>query len=339
MNPHSQRKHDHVSICLQDDIEHQGTSGFDSYDFVHNALPEIQFDTIDTSVQLFGRTFAYPLFISGMTGGFDEAKQINGDLAELCSELNIPMVLGSQRSMLHDDSTASTFLITRERAPQICLSANIGATEIADPNNHDDILRIIETIEANWLTVHVNPLQELFQPEGNTNFKGVLKGISDCKNKLSIPVIVKEVGSGISLSVAQRLHDIGIDGIDVAGKGGTSWSAVEMKRNSRENSEYFKEWGIETSLSLQSLKSFCKQQQITLFSSGGIRSSHDIAMSLAMGAQSVGMARPILLAYHTNGIDGVKTFIEGMMKDVRRIMFLTGSENCEALSHAEYTKR
>jgi isopentenyl-diphosphate delta-isomerase len=179
----------------------------------------------------------------------------------------------------------------------------------------------------------------LFQPEGNTDFKGVLKGISECKKRLSIPIIVKEVGSGISLSVAQRLYDIGIDGIDVAGKGGTSWSAVEMKRNSSEYSEYFKEWGISTSESLLSLQSFCKQKQIALFSSGGIRSSHDIAMSLAMGAHSVGMARPILLAYHTDGIDGVRTCIEGMMKDVRRIMFLTGSEHCEALSNAEYTER
>ena len=339
MNSHSQRKRDHVEICLHDDIEHKVSSGFDSYAFVHNALPEINIQDIDQSVNIFGRCFSYPIFISGMTGGFDYAESINGDLAELCNELSIPMVLGSQRSMLTDAENSKSFTIARKVAPDICLSANIGATEIANLHNHDGIYGIIDSINANWLTIHVNPLQELFQPEGNTNFSGVLRGIAECKKRLSIPIVVKEVGSGISLSVAKRLCDIGVDGIDVAGKGGTSWSAVEMKRNDQENSEYFKEWGIETSDCLLTLRSFCKENNITLFSSGGIRTPHDIAMSIAMGATSVGMARPILVAYHSGGASKVKEMIMQYMKDMQRIMFLTGNKNPEELSSAEFVKR
>lgn len=338
MNSHSQRKYDHVSICLKDDIEHQVSSGFDSYSFMHNALPEMSYEEIDLSVRLFNRIFNFPLFISGMTGGYRDAININGALAEVCAELSIPLVLGSQRSMLYDDNSAASFKIARERASNVCLSANIGATEIAQQSHHDGILRIIETIHADWLTVHVNPLQELFQPEGNTDFRGVLHGMEQCRKRIQIPMIVKEVGSGISLDVAKRLHDIGIDGIDVAGKGGTSWSAVEMKRNEKEHSEYFKEWGMETSDCLLSLRRFCEYNNMTLFSSGGIRSAHDIAMSIAMGAQSVGMARPILLAFHKGGAQQVKLFIQQFMKDVQRIMFLTGSKNCSELSQAKYIK-
>ena len=338
MNSHSQRKRDHVEICLHDDIEHKVSSGFDSYAFVHNALPEINVQDIDQSVTIFGRRFSYPIFISGMTGGFDYAESINGDLAELCNELSIPMVLGSQRSMLTDVENCKSFTIAREVAPDICLSANIGATEIANPKNHEGISRIIESINADWLTIHVNPLQELFQREGNTNFSGVLRGISECKKRFSIPIVVKEVGSGISLAVAKRLCDIGVDGIDVAGKGGTSWSAVEMKRNQGEYSDYFREWGIETSECLLSLRAFCKDKSIALFSSGGIRTPHDIAMSIAMGATSVGMARPILVAYHSGGVAKVKETLLQYMKDVQRIMFLTGSKNPEELSSAEYAK-
>jgi len=336
MNSHSQRKHDHVSICLQHDIEHKASSGFDAYSFTHHALPELNFEEIDLSVQLFGRIFSLPLFISGMTGGYRDAIDINGALAEVCCELSIPLVLGSQRSMLHDDHSASTFTIARERGSNICISANIGATEIAQSIHQDGIIRIIDTINADWITIHANPLQELFQPEGNTDFRGVLKGIEDCRKRIQIPMIVKEVGSGISLDIAKRLHDIGIDGIDVAGKGGTSWSAVEMKRNEKEHSDYFKEWGMETSDCLLSLREFCENNHLTLLSSGGIRNAHDIAMSVAMGAKSVGMARPILIAYHEGGIRQVKMLIEQFMKDVQRIMFLTGSKNCNDLSQAQF---
>lgn len=338
MNSHSQRKHDHVSICLQPDIEHKVSSGFDAYTFIHNALPELNYDEIDLSIQLFGRTFNLPLFISGMTGGYKGAMDINAALAEVCCELSIPLVLGSQRSMLQDQYSASTFTVAREKGSDICISANIGATEIAQSSNHDGIIRIIDTINADWITIHANPLQELFQPEGNTDFRGVLKGIEDCRKRIQIPMIVKEVGSGISLDLTKRLHDIGIDGIDVAGKGGTSWSAVEMKRNENENSDYFKEWGMETSDCLLSLREFCENNNMTLLSSGGIRNAHDIAMSVAMGAKSVGMARPILIAYHEGGIQQVKMLIERFMKDVQRIMFLTGSKNCKDLSIVQYTK-
>jgi isopentenyl-diphosphate delta-isomerase len=237
MHSHSNRKRDHIDICLGPDIEHASSSGFDAYQFLHVALPELDFEDIDLQVDFLSHDISAPLFISGMTGGINDAVNINGELAELCSDMNIPFVLGSQRSMLHDLSSDESFTIARRRAPNGLISANIGATEIACEDHHDGILAIIDRIEANFLTIHANPLQELFQPEGNTRFSGVLRGIERIRERINIPIIVKEVGSGISVDIAMKLHDIGVDSIDVAGKGGTSWSAVEMKRNQSEFSE------------------------------------------------------------------------------------------------------
>lgn len=338
MNSHSQRKRDHVAICLQDDIEHYSGNGFDDYQFIHKALPEINFHDISLATKFLGHEIGCPLFVSGMTGGFEDAESINAALAEVCQELNIPMVLGSQRSMMLDLSHDSSFSIVRSHAPDICLSANIGATEIADLRNHASILRVIDRAKANILTVHANPLQELFQPEGNTNFSGVLKGLASFRALTDIPIIVKEVGSGISYTVAKALIEIGINAIDVAGKGGTSWSAVEMKRNEQEFSEYFREWGMTTSDCLISIRALCEEHSVELYSSGGIRSAHDIAMSIALGADSVGMARPLLIAYHSNGDEGVFNLIQSLIKDVRRIMFLTGSNSCLELKNAEIVK-
>jgi isopentenyl-diphosphate delta-isomerase len=336
MHSHSNRKRDHIDICLGPDIEHASSSGFDGYQFIHVALPEIDFEDIDLQVNFLGHDISAPLFISGMTGGINDAVNINGELAELCSDMNIPFVLGSQRSMLNDLASDESYTIARKRAPNGLISANIGATEIACREHHAGILSIIDRIDANFLTVHANPLQELFQPEGNTRFSGVLRGIEQIRGRIDIPIIVKEVGSGISLELAKKLHDIGVDAIDVAGKGGTSWSAVEMKRNQSEFSEYFREWGMPTSYCLLSLREYCGKVGMSIMSSGGIRNTHDIGMSIAMGAISVGMARPILLAYHENGIQAVQALLEEHMKNLKRIMFLTGSKNCYQLSHAMF---
>jgi|Laugresu1bdmlbdd_1035124.scaffolds.fasta_scaffold00978_4 isopentenyl-diphosphate delta-isomerase len=338
MHSHSNRKRDHIDICLGPDIEHASSSGFDAFQFLHVALPEIDFEDIELQVNFLGHDISAPLFISGMTGGINDAVNINGELAELCSDMNIPFVLGSQRSMLHDLASDESFTIARKRAPNGLISANIGATEIAYEDHHDGILSIIDRIEANFLTIHANPLQELFQPEGNTRFSGVLRGIERIRERTDIPIIVKEVGSGISLDIAKKLHDIGVDAIDVAGKGGTSWSAVEMKRNQSEFSEYFREWGMPTSYCLLSLREYCGKVGMSMMSSGGIRNTHDIAMSIAMGAKSVGMARPILLEYHENGVQAVQALLEDHMKNLKRIMFLTGSKNCNQLSNAMFRK-
>lgn len=338
MHSHSNRKRDHIEICLRDDIEHDSGSGFDAYQFIHMALPELNYEDINLSTTFLGHEINAPVFISGMTGGINDAININGDLAELCEEMQIPFVLGSQRSMLHDAFSDESFMIARKRAPNVLLSANIGATEIACPEQHPGILNMIEKIEANFLTIHANPLQELFQPEGNTRFAGVMNGIESIRKYLEIPIIVKEVGAGISLPIAQSLHGIGVDAIDVAGKGGTSWSAVEMKRNQDEFSEYFREWGMTTSYCLLTVRDFCKSVGMTVFASGGIRNAHDIAMSLVMGAQCAGMARPILLAYHAGGIKQVKSVLNDFLKHLQRIMFLTASKDCIALSQAMIRK-
>jgi isopentenyl-diphosphate delta-isomerase len=338
MNSHSNRKRDHIDICLGPDIEHASNSGFDAFNFIHMALPEINYEDIELQTDFLGHPVNAPLFISGMTGGIDDVVNINGDLAELCSKLNIPFVLGSQRSMLKNQLLDASFTIARQRAPNGLISANIGATEIAHLENHSGIMSIIDRIQANFLTIHANPLQELFQPEGNTRFSGVLRGIEHIRRNIDIPIIVKEVGSGISIELAKKLHEIGVDAIDVAGKGGTSWSAVEMKRNQSEFSEYFREWGMPTSYCLLTLREYCDTVGMHVLSSGGIRNTHDIAMSIAMGAKAVGMARPILISYYEGGITAVQALLENHMKQLRRIMFLTGSENCSQLSKAGFRK-
>ncbi|MBK9247292.1 MAG: type 2 isopentenyl-diphosphate Delta-isomerase [Ignavibacteria bacterium] len=281
-----------------------------------------------------------PLLISSMTGGYADAERINRELAEVCETFKIPMGVGSQRQAMENSTYHASFKAVRMSAPSVPILSNIGAAEVAQLHSSDRIEKIIDLIEADALYIHINPLQELLQPEGSPNFRGVLVGIERLVKSLSIPVFVKEVGAGISKQVAKRLLDVGVNGIDVAGAGGTSWAGVEILRNKEQNSVLqFWEWGIPTVESLLQVASLKPQFDFTLISSGGIHSANDIALSIAFGADCIAMARPLLQTLIQSGQLGLEKKLNSLSLDLRRIMFLIGAPDCKSIRSAEVVKK
>src|SRR5713101_5475889 len=245
----SRRKREHVEIVLNRDVSFRSkTSGFEYWEFEHNALPELNFSEIETGTAFLGKPISMPLMVSCMTGGYGNAESINRQLAEVCEEERIAMGVGSQRQALEDTFYHATFTVVREVATTIPVVGNIGAAEVARLRDASAVQRLVDMIHADAFAVHLNPLQEFLQPEGNPNFRGVLHGIEILVKNLSVPIIVKEIGAGISSAVAQRLLDVGVRVIDVAGAGGTSWAGIEMIRGNHESlREAFWDWGIPTS--------------------------------------------------------------------------------------------
>ncbi|HVH96810.1 MAG TPA: type 2 isopentenyl-diphosphate Delta-isomerase, partial [Bacillus sp. (in: firmicutes)] len=252
------RKREGIEIPLNENIQGRTASTYLEYvKLLHNALPEINYDQIDLSIEFLNRSFSAPLIIDSMTGGTDEAFVINKRLGLIAERYGLGMGLGSQRAGLKSDKLVESYSIARKVAPNAFLIANIGGAQLSDGLSNSDILKIIKMIDANALAIHLNPLQELIQPEGEPRFKGILKKISNLVNEVEIPIIVKEVGSGISADVAIKLEKSGINSINVAGAGGTSWAGIEKIRADQHNEylksqlgELFWDWGIPTALSI-----------------------------------------------------------------------------------------
>ncbi|NTV98937.1 MAG: type 2 isopentenyl-diphosphate Delta-isomerase, partial [Chlorobiaceae bacterium] len=231
----TRRKHSHVEICLHNEIAFSGkTTGFEKFEFEHDALPEISFSEIDLSATFLERKTGAPLMISSMTGGYSEASALNRSLAEAAEHFNIPLGVGSMRQALENASYRESFAVVRKFAPSVQIFANIGAPEVAKGLTREELDIMLELLEADGLIVHLNPAQELFQPEGNTDFRHVLDRLARVASDIPVPVIAKEVGCGISRSVAQRLVEAGVKVIDVAGAGGISWQKVEEARYTRQ---------------------------------------------------------------------------------------------------------
>ncbi|MBC7316403.1 MAG: type 2 isopentenyl-diphosphate Delta-isomerase, partial [Chloroflexi bacterium] len=225
----SKRKSEHLKICLEKDVSSAVTTGLERYRLIHEALPEISLAEVDLSVEFLGRRLQAPLLISAMTGGAAEAREINRRLARAAQEFGLAMALGSQRAALENPALMSTYHV-RDVAPDILLLANIGAVQLNEGYDVEMCRRAVESVGADALVLHLNPLQEALQPEGDTNFRGLAAKIETLCQILSVPVLVKEVGYGLSLKTAQRLHQAGVWGLDIAGAGGTSWSKVEAYR-------------------------------------------------------------------------------------------------------------
>ncbi len=338
-----ERKHSHVEICLHGDIVfNRKTTGFERFDFQHDALPELRFSDIDLSTTFLGKRIAAPFMISSMTGGYREAAALNQQLAEAAEHFHIPLGVGSMRQALENTSYRESFAIVRKYAPSVQIFANIGAPEIAKGLTDKEINTMLEILQADGLIIHLNAAQELFQPEGNTDFRHVLQQLSALTAKIPVPVIVKEVGCGISPSAALRLIDAGVKVIDVAGAGGISWQKVEEIRYTRQFGhdtrfstpalEELLNWGIPTAQCLLDLGALKQEhpehKAIEIIASGGIQSGVDIAKSLALGAQIAASARHILKALHQGTLE--KT-IETWFNDLRAIMFLSGSASIEQL--------
>lgn len=332
------RKNDHIRINLEEDTRSGLTSGLERYRFIHQALPEINLEEVDLSLEIFGRELNAPILISSMTGGTERARQINHTLAQAAQETRIAMGLGSQRAAIEDPSLAPTFQV-RKFAPDILLFANLGAVQLNYGYTIDHCRRAVEMVEADALVLHLNALQEAVQPEGDTRFAGLLEKIHQVCRALPVPVIAKEVGWGFSDIAAKRLAEAGVAAIDVAGAGGTSWSQVEMYRATSESqarlAAAFIDWGIPTAESIELIRNAVPE--MTIIASGGLRSGLDIAKSIALGAKMGGMASPFLKAASISVETTIETINE-IRREIQVCMFVTGSANLEQLSKAQLVR-
>jgi isopentenyl-diphosphate delta-isomerase len=325
------RKTDHIRINLEEDVRSGLTTGLERYRFIHQALPELNLEEVDLSLEVFGRKLMAPILISSMTGGTPEAGAINQTLAAAAQATGVAMGLGSQRAAIEHPELAYTFQV-RNIAPHILLFANIGAVQLNYRFGVDECRRAVDMVEADALILHLNALQEAVQPEGQTRFAGLLRKIEEVCRRLPVPVIAKEVGWGFSEQAARMLAEAGVAAIDVAGAGGTSWSQVEMHRAQTESqarlAAAFVEWGIPTAESILNVRRAAPN--LLIFASGGLRTGVDIAKCIALGATLGGMANPFLKAA-TRSLEETVQTINEIRREIQVCMFASGAGNLEAL--------
>lgn len=326
----SSRKQQHVEIVVSKNVAFRGkSSGFERWDLVHNALPELDLEEVDASTELLGKRLRLPLLITGMTGGYAGAEKINRSLARLCAERGLAMGVGSQRQALEDTRFRRTYSVVREEAPDIVVIGNIGAAEVAHLSDVTPLRKQVDLIKADALAVHLNPVQEFLQPEGTPRFAGVLNGIERLVHDLGVPVVVKEIGAGISAAVLRRLLDVGVRIVDVAGAGGTSWAGVEVLRRTeaeRDPLAVFWDWGIPTVDAIRQCAAVrSNDRKFTLIASGGIQNGVDMAKAIALGADLAGAARPFITALKKGGSAGLNRLVDGWERQFHGAMFLTGS--------------
>jgi isopentenyl-diphosphate delta-isomerase len=338
VTPISKRKSEHIDINLNKDVRSGLNSGLERFHFTHEALPEIDLDEIDTSMELFNRRLSAPILISSMTGGTPEAARINQNLAVAAQSMNVAIGLGSQRAAIENPELAYTYQI-RKYAPNVLLFANLGAIQLNRNYTIDHCRKAVDMIEADGLILHLNPLQEALQSNGDTNFSGLVKKIEAICKLLPLPVIAKEVGWGISGATALKLADAGVRVIDVAGAGGTSWSQVEMYRAQDPNlarlAAAFVDWGIPTANSILEVRQAIPE--MTIFASGGLRSGIDIAKCIALGANLGGMASPFLKAASVSAEQAIQE-IANTKRELITTMFATGSIDIPALGKAKLSQ-
>lgn len=337
-NQTQERKGDHVRICLEEDVQAKHvTTGLEEVFFVHSCLPEIDREKIDLSTKLFDHKFSAPLIVGAMTGGTREATKINKTIAEAVQELGIAMGVGSQRAAIEDAKLECGFVETRRKAPTAFLIGNIGAPQLVQGWRLDQAQIAVNMIDADALAIHLNPLQEAIQPEGETNYRGALGKIKEIAENLSVPVFAKETGAGISAEDAKRLEEAGIKAIDVSGAGGTSWAAVEYYRaktvqeeRGERLGETFWDWGIPTAVSTFEVS---ESVNVPVIASGGIRTGVDAAKALALGASLVSISAPVLQPA-TRSVEQVKKTLGFFVEELRNTMFLTGIDTVKKLRRA-----
>jgi isopentenyl-diphosphate delta-isomerase len=331
VTPTSKRKADHVRINLEEDVASALTTGLERLRFEHQALPELHLDRVDTTTTFLGRRLRAPVLISSMTGGTDAARRINAALAEAAQSHGVAMGRGSQRAAVEDAGLAATFQV-RHLAPDILLLANLGAVQLNYGYGVDECRRAVEMVEADGLILHLNPLQEALQPEGQVDFADLLRKIALICKALPGPVIVKEVGWGISAGTARRLVDAGVAAIDVAGAGGTSWSQVEMHRAqdplAARLPASFVDWGIPTADAVAAVRGALPD--LPLIASGGLSHGIDIAKCLALGADLGGLAGPFLRAA-AESPQAAHQAVGLTVRQLRISMFAAGAPDVAAL--------
>ena len=337
-----QRKIEHVNIALGQDISAAQKANWSDVQFVHQALPEVDLDDIDTSVNFLGHTLHYPHFISSLTGGHDDVISINRNLARAAEHYGLALGVGSQRAGIVNPEVTSSYAITREHAPKTFLIANIGAPQLITQARHasftiEQVEHAVAMIGADALAVHMNSLQEATQPEGDRRSAGEAAALKSLTEKIKVPVIAKETGAGVCREQALLLRSCGVAAIDVGGAGGSSMSAMEAERSKARGDErtqsiglLFRDWGIATPISI--IES--KVAHVPLISTGGVRSGLDIARALALGATIVGMGFPFLKAA-SQSYDAVCELLETIMAELQVAMQLSGAINIEQLQQTD----
>jgi isopentenyl-diphosphate delta-isomerase len=323
----SDRKLEHLLLCAHCDVQYKNKkTGFNDIEFIHRALPELNKEKIDLSTELLGKELNSPIIISAMTGGHPSALALNKELAKAVDKLGIGMGLGSQRAAIENPELVNTYDVARKEAPSSLLIGNIGAPQIEYAH------QAVEMIDADALAVHLNPLQESIQPEGDIDATGFLDSIGEIVKTVDVPVVAKETGAGISFEDAVLLEKKGVDAIDVAGSGGTSWAAVETYRaDDTYMGDLYWDWGIPTAVSTVEVT---QSVNIPVLSSGGIRSGLDAAKAIALGAESVGIALPVLKEAYI-GYKEIINVIERFQESLKVAMFLVGASNLDELKSSK----
>jgi isopentenyl-diphosphate delta-isomerase len=332
-----QRKADHLALCATDEVAFRGkTTLLEQVRLVHDALPDLDAASIDTRVTLLGKSLRAPIVIAAMTGGTEEAARVNRELSRIAEERGYGFGLGSQRAMFTRRETRATYEV-RSGAPTTLVLGNLGVVQ-ARAMSTADVRDVADGVGADALCVHLNPAMELVQPGGDRDFRGGLETIARLVTELGLPVVVKETGCGLSRSVGTRLRSVGVSHVDVSGAGGTSWVAVETKRAeaaadhpARELGEALWDWGIPTAASIGSLAPLGFE---TIIATGGVSTGLDVARAIALGASAAGLARPVLKAFVQGGRAGATALLEGIERELRAVMLLTGSADLAALGRA-----
>jgi len=325
------RKAEHIKICLEQKAQaRKATAGFGDIQLIHRALPEVDRQKISLFTSFLGKKFSAPLIVGAMTGGTEEATKINASIAEAVEKLGLGMGVGSQRAAIEDRKLEKTYAVARKKAPSAFLIANIGGVQLVHGYGLKEVKKAIEMIDADAVAIHLNAMQEAVQPEGQTNFKGVLTKISEIAGELDKPVIVKETGCGISAEDAKALEAAGVKAIDVGGVGGTSFAAVEYYRSINQNNmgEIFWDWGIPTAIILIETTQSVK---IPVIASGGVRSGLDIAKSSALNASLASISQP-MLETAVKGTKETEELLSCLIDELRNAMFLVGAKNLESLA-------
>jgi isopentenyl-diphosphate delta-isomerase len=328
----SQRKDDHLAICAKEEVEARIKSTLlEEVELLHNSLPELDFNKIDISTQLFGKRLRAPLLISGMTGGVARAEVLNRALAEAAERHGIAIGLGSQRPMSADPSNRLGYHL-RDVAPNTVIIGNIGAVQAAQMSL-GEVEDLVGSVGADALALHLNPAQEIIQDDGDRDFQGLVDAIGRIHGALSVPIVIKETGCGLGPSALSRLRNVGVEWVDVAGAGGTTWIGVEAHRSKSERvhmGELLWDWGVPTAVSTVS----AVRLGFNTIASGGLRTGLDAARAIALGARAAGMALPYLRAFEEGGAQAVDRLILQLVETIKATFLLTGSGDLNSFQNA-----
>jgi isopentenyl-diphosphate delta-isomerase len=330
------RKADHLRICLNENVQARKVkTGFEDVQFVHRAFPEIEKEKIDVSATFLGHRFSAPLVVGAMTGGTAAATRINGNIAEAVEKLQLGMGVGSQRAAIENPELKETFAVARRKAPEAFLIANIGGVQLVNGYGLREVKKAVEMIDADAIAIHMNALQEAVQPEGQTNFKGILARIAEITEELDKPVIVKETGSGIAAETAKKLEKAGVKAIETGGMGGTSFAAVEYYRMKEQKNSFQRflsdalwDWGIPT---IVSLVETTQTVNIPVIASGGVRNGTDVAKALALNACLASISQPALQVANKS-MEDTESLLLRITEELKNVMFLVGAEKVQNLA-------